>query len=300
MRVVVFALVLLFCAYGEQTSGAKLEFEVASVKSSVFGPGADGLCRGGPGTGDPTRFTCKYVDLKRIIVWAFGLPPFQVAAPDWTDNQRLDIQAVLPLGATKEQFEAMLQNLLIDRFHLGFHRERRDVTRYELLVAEGGPKLKEAQAGDAAPLPSKAPNPVKKMRDFRLDKDGYPILTTRGFSNVNGRARFYEPQGPIESLLPLLNMIMDEPVVDSTGLKGNYEIEMHWGQAPLFGHVRAQQTQANGGLSPTGAVTAPDVGPGGPSIQQALRDQLGLKLQRKKGPMETLIIDRIDRVPTEN
>lgn len=58
--------------------------------------------------------------------------------------------------------------------------------------------------------------------------------------------------------------------------------------------------QANGGLSPAAAVTAPDVGPGGPTIQRALRDQLGLKLQRKKGPMETLIIDRIDRVPTEN
>lgn len=52
------------------------------------------------------------------------------------------------------------------------------------------------------------------MKDPLLGKDGYPIRTTRGFSNVNGRARFYEPQGPIESLLPLLNMIMDEPVVD--------------------------------------------------------------------------------------
>lgn len=299
MRVVVFALVLLFCAYGEQTSGAQVAFEVASVKPSVRGPGADGLCRGGPGSGDPTRFTCNYVDLKRIIVRAFGLRPFQVAAPDWTDNQRLDIQAVVPAGATKEQFEAMLQNLLIDRFHLTFHRELRDATRYELLVAEGGPKLKEAQAGDAAPVPSKAPDPVK-VKGPLLGKDGYPIQTTRGFSNVDGRARFYEPHGPIESLLPLLNMIMDEPVVDSTGLKGNYEIEMHWGQAPLFGRIRAAQTGANGGLLPAAPVTAPDVGPGGPSIQQALHDQLGLKLHIKKGPMETLIIDRIDRVPTEN
>jgi uncharacterized protein (TIGR03435 family) len=299
MRILALVLLPLFCAGGEQASGAKLEFEAASVKPSVRGPGADGLCRGGPATGDPTRFTCRYVDLKRIIVRAFGLRPFQVAAPDWTDNQRLDIQAVVPAGATKEQFEAMLQNLLVDRFHLGFHRELRNSTRYELLVAEGGPKLKEAQVGEAARDPSTAPDPVK-MRDLPLGKDGYPIRTTRGFTNVNGRARFYEPQGPIENLLPLLNMVMDEPVVDSTGLKGNYEIEMHWGQAPLFGQIQAAQTRANSGLSPAATVTAPDVGPGGPSIQQALHDQLGLKLQIKKGPMETVVIDRIDRAPTEN
>src|ERR1700722_16737035 len=102
MRILVFVLAPLFCAAGAQTSGAKLEFEVASVKPSVRGPGADGICRGGPGNGDPALFTCRSVDLKRIIVRAFGLRPFQLAAPDWTENQRFDIQAAVSAGGTKE------------------------------------------------------------------------------------------------------------------------------------------------------------------------------------------------------
>lgn len=168
-----------------QTSETKVAFEVASVKPSTFGPAADGLCRGGPGTSYPGLFTCRYVDLKRIVVRAFGVRTFQVVAPDWTQYQRFDIRAVVPNGATKEQFVAMLQNLLIGRFHLAFHRE-------------------------------------------------------------------------------------------------------------------SPQARANGVLLSAGQETAPDVGPGGPSIQQALRDQLGLKLELKKGPVEMLIVDHVDRVPTEN
>src|SRR4051794_37456832 len=126
MRMFIFVTAQFLCA--AQTPATKLEFEVASVKPSVFGPGADGICRGGPATSDPALFTCRYVDLKRIIVRAFGLRPFQVAAPDWTQYQRFDIQATVPPGATKQQFEAMLQGLLIDRFHLAVHREQREKT----------------------------------------------------------------------------------------------------------------------------------------------------------------------------
>jgi uncharacterized protein (TIGR03435 family) len=288
-----------------QTSETKLAFEVASVKPSTFGPGADGLCRGGPATSDPGRFTCRYVELKRIIVRAFGVRTFQVVAPDWTQYQRFDIDIVVPKGATKEQFAAMLLSLLIDRFHLAFHREPRQTTRYELLVTEGGPKLKEARealaaaSGEAAPAPPARPDPATGSK-IQVDKAGYPIRTTPGFGNVDGRARFYEPHGPIESLLPLLDMIMDAPVINASGLQATYEIEIHWGQSPIFGQTRAPQARANGGLPPAGQETAPDVGPGGPSIQQALREQLGLKLERKKGPVEMLVVDHVDRVPTEN
>jgi uncharacterized protein (TIGR03435 family) len=305
MRVLAFVLAPLFCAAGLQTSEAKLEFEVASVKPSADGPGADGLCRGGPGNGDPALFICRYVELKRIVQRAFGLRPFQIVAPDWTQNQRFDIQARVPPGATKEQFEAMLQNLLIERFHLAFHREPRETARYELLVAEGGPKLKEAQdtaapQDPASPNPGERPGPMAR-EDMPLDKDGYPIINTgpdlgATLRRVNGRTRFYQPHGPVEGLLPMLEMTLDKPVVDATGLKGTYEIEMHWVGEPLIGgqmRTAMAQARANTGLPS-------DPGPGGPTIQQALRDQLGLKLELKKGPVETLVVDRVDRVPTEN
>jgi uncharacterized protein (TIGR03435 family) len=311
MRIWVFVLAPLFCAAGLQTSEAKLEFEVASVKPSAHGPGSDGVCRGGPGYGDPALFICRYVELKRIIRIAFGLRPFQVAAPDWTQDERFDIQARVPSGATKEQFKAMLQNLLIERFHLAFHRELREMTIYELLVAEGGPKLKEAQDTAAPPDPA-SPNPTSPdpggrpgltaKKNMPLDKDGYPITNTPGpgtgavLNRVDGRTRFYQPHGPVEGLLPMLEMTMDQPVVDATGLKGTYEIELHWvGESLIGGQMRTAmaQARANTGLPP-------DPGPSGPTIQQALRDQLGLKLELKKGPVETLVVDRADKVPTEN
>lgn len=307
MRIVAFVLASLLCAAGVQTSGATLEFEVASVKPSVRGPGADGICRGGPGTGDPTRFTCRYVPLKRLIVRAFGLRPFQVAAPDWTEDQRFDIQAAVPAGTMKEQFQAMLQKLLIDRFHLAFHREPREMTRYDLLVAEGGPKLKEAQdtaepPEEAAPGPPGLPN-RPAMKKWPVDKDGYPVVRTQGWSTVDGMARFYQPHGGLEGLLLMLEMRMEKPVADATGLKGSYEIEMHWvGESPISGQMRAAmaQARANAGVSPAAQETASDPGPRGPTIQQALRDQLGLKLELKKGPVETLVVDHADKVPTEN
>jgi uncharacterized protein (TIGR03435 family) len=298
MRILVFVLAPYFCAAGAQTSGAMLKFEVASVKPASYGAGADGICRGGPGNGDPQRFTCRYVELKRIIVRAFGLRPFQIAAPDWTQNQRFDMQAVVPPGATKEQFEAMLQDLLIERFHLAFHREAREMARYELLVAEGGPKLKEAQLMAASPALAEQPD----RKNLPLDKDGYPIKRTQApgmgavLNSVDGRTRFYQPRGPVDALLPVLEMTLDKPVVDATGLKGAYEIEMRWvGESPFGSQMRAAQARANAVPE-----TPPDPRPSGPTLQQALRDQLGLKLELKKGPVETLVVDRVDKVPTGN
>ncbi len=312
MRILVFVLAPLFCVASAQTPGAKLEFEVASVKPSVPGPGANAICRGGPGFGDPALLTCQ-ANLKRIILRAFGLRPFQLAAPDWTDNQLFELRAAVPAGATKEQVEVMLQNLLTERFHLAFHREPREVTRYELLVAEGGPKLKDApevtappdEAAPAlrGPLDQAAMMERAAMMKRELDKDKYPLVTGRAWRMVDGRARFYQPNGGVGGLLPMLEMMLDKPVVDATGLKGSYEIEMHWvGESIMSGQMKmaAAQARANAGLPPAAQGTATDPGPSGPTIQQALRDQLGLKLQLKKGPMETLVIDHVDKAPTEN
>jgi uncharacterized protein (TIGR03435 family) len=136
-----------------------------------------------------------------------------------------------------------------------------------------------------------------------LDKEGYPITTTPGWTMVDGRARFYEPHGGVDHMLLMLEMMLGKPVADATGLKGTYEIEMHWvGESPFSGQMRGMmaQARANAGATAGSPEAAPDPGPKGPSIQQALRDQLGLKLELKKGPVETLVVDHVDKVPTEN
>jgi uncharacterized protein (TIGR03435 family) len=312
------ALLLLSISVGAETP--KPEFEVASIKPLPEGalqPGLTYICRGGPATSDPTLFTCPQVPLKRLILLAYNLPEFPVSAPDWTGKQRFELKAAVPPGATREQFETILRNLLIDRFKLAVHREPKDTARYELKVAEGGPKFKEAKEApepteEEPPSASPSPFDVRawiKAQDKGVDKDGYPIRTTPGWSIRDGHGAFYQPHGPVQSLVLFLNMQMDKPVVDATGLKGAYEIVMRWAgsSGPMSGplaqamaQARAQamaQAGANAGL-PDNAT--PEVGPSGPTLQQALRDQLGLKLELKKGPMDALVIDHIEKAPAEN
>jgi uncharacterized protein (TIGR03435 family) len=288
----------------------RLEFEVASIKALAEGahPGLLIICRGGPGTSDPTLFTCPGAPLKRLIMRAYALPDFEVSAPGWAEEQRFEIKATVPAGATKEQFETMLQNLLIDRLKLEVHREPKEIARYELTVAEGGPKLKDVKQDpepteDTPPAAPSSPADIKawmKAQDKGVDRDGYPIRTTPGWSTRDGRGTFYEPHGPVQSLILFLNMQMDKPVVDATGLKGTYEIVMHWaGRGPMSGQLAQMMAQARAARG-VPEDTTPEVGPRGPTLQQALRDQLGLKLEAKKGPIDMLMVDHVEKVPTEN
>lgn len=304
-----FALWLLSASVAAQTP--LLEFEVASIKPLAEGslqPFLNFECRGGPGSSDPTLFTCPQIPLKRLVLRAYDLPDFRVSAPDWTEKQRFEIKATVPAGATKEQFETMLQNLLIDRLKLVVHLEPKGIARYELTVAEGGPKFKgaeeEPEPKENAPLAA-PPSPADirawmKAQDKGVDKDGYPIRTTPGWSNRDGRGTFYNPHGGVQGLILFLNMQMDKPVLDATGLEGTYEIVMHWvGRGPMSGQLAQMMAQARA-ASGVPDNTTPEVGPGGPTLQKALRDQLGLKLELKKGPMDVLVVDHAEKVPTEN
>ena len=158
---------LLFSAallYGQQ-------FEAATIKQP---PPPDGNrmfigINGGPGTADPGRINYENVSLKMLLMKAYGVQDYQISGPDWLNSERFNIVAKLPDGATKEQFMAMLQNLLSERFKLAVHREKKDLPGYALLVAKNGPKFKASvpdSAGDA-PAPPAGPPPMG-----RIGKDG--------------------------------------------------------------------------------------------------------------------------------
>ncbi|HUP04817.1 MAG TPA: TIGR03435 family protein, partial [Bryobacteraceae bacterium] len=119
-------------------------FEVVSIKPSPPGAGSTVSSGGGPGTRDPGLWTCRGPNLANIILWAFQLNSSEyLTAPDWMLDARFDIDARVPAGATREQFSQMLQNMLIERFGLKFHRREKEVQGYELVVARNGPKFKE-------------------------------------------------------------------------------------------------------------------------------------------------------------
>jgi uncharacterized protein (TIGR03435 family) len=191
------------------------------------------------------RFTATNVPMEVLVELAFGVEATQVVGtPPWFYTVRYDVDATTKNGVilTQQQLRLHLQQLLAQRFKLATHRETKVFDGYRLVVANGGPKLHKT-AGVSAPG-SVSPNRLK-------------------FQNIS-----------IADFAPILATPTGRPVVDKTGIQGNYDIDLNY---------------APGGVATVSL----------PSIFAALRDQLGLQLEPQKAPIEMLIIDHVDEIPTE-
>lgn len=281
-------LFVLICFVAQaQTSPAKLEFDAASIKPSPErdpnGPVRVG-CSGGPGTKDPGLFTCQNMNALNLVTTAFSIEIYRVSGLSYT-RDAFNVTARIPEGTTKEQFSTMLQNLLMDRFHLAVHRESREMAKYELVVAKNGPKMKKAT--EIPPPNPDAPAPPQSG-PYRMtaDKEGFPVLVPGrpAMAMMNGRARMYQPRFTMEKLAQQISFQVGKPVTDATGLQGEYEIALYWAADNL----------------PAPKPDAPDPADSGPTMMQALQEQLGLRLDPKKGPVDFLVVDHIDKMPTDN
>jgi uncharacterized protein (TIGR03435 family) len=312
MKSVVLGAILIACASQAaraQSAGAPSEFEVASVKPGAAPApvaGSDGRammirsgCSGGPGSSDPGRYACQSATLSSIIASAYELKRYQYSFPSWMDSAYFEIAAKVPAGATKEQFRLMKQRLLAERFKLAAHFEKRETQIYELVVGKDGPKLKESQ-----PEPAADPNaPPPDFNKLQRDGDGIPIMPRRpGISTVvmmsGGGAtgplvRFQMNEQSTEQLASMLSNQLGKPVIDATVLKGKYDITLTC--SPDGMGLR---------LSPApGSPATPDAPPpldAAPTIFVAVQQQLGLKLEQKKGPVDFLVVDRVEKTPVEN
>jgi uncharacterized protein (TIGR03435 family) len=261
--------------------------------------------RGGPGSADPGEIDYTNVRLRELLTRAYGIKPYQLSAPSWMDNERFDIVAKVPRGTTPEQFNTMLQNLLIERFGMMVRRETREIAGYELTVSRGGPKFKEsapAQAGAQAeggnqkervPLEERAPLKAQK------GKDGFPELPP----GRNNFALFAFPGGVIKysargqgisAICSRLETPLGKPVMDKTGLDGTYDYNLSF--------TRDERTSTNvvGDPGPSTAAAGPASIDAPPDLFTAIQDQLGLKLEQKRIPMDIVIVDRAERTPKEN
>lgn len=285
-------LALLF-GYGvmQAQPATKLEFDVASIKPSPPPASGTGIvvgCRGGPGTDDPVSFNCQNISLSNLVTMAYRVAYYQLSAPDWAAMARFDLRARVPEGTTKEQLALMMESLLADRFQLTVHRESREIQRFELTVAKNGPKFREA-----------VPRPPGDSRDAaftpgppKLDKDGYPTIGPRGgMAIMYDKARMYQPEMTMTMLASQLSAQLRGPVVDTTGLTGKYEISIYWS---------AGDSLRTGAPAPGGGPTPADPVSAGPDLKQALQEQLGLRVESKKGPVEFVVVDHAEKVPSEN
>ncbi len=267
-------------------------FEVATIKPGAP-PGMTGVhmgvSRGGPKSLDPGHFSCQNCTLLMLVTDAFNVRPSQVSGPPWMATERFDITAKIPRGSTEEQALIMEQNLLAERFKMAFHREPKEMPVYELIVGKGGPKFKEA-AKDAA---------VKSNGEILpKDKEDLPAgyeRTVHGYRMLmkSGQVKIHADGETMQELASSLWSVAGRPVVDRTGLTGEYEFTLSFA-ADIPG-ARAASAPPSG----PPAASTPE-GDAGPSLFTAVQEQLGLKLESTRGPVDTIVIDHLEKAPTGN
>jgi uncharacterized protein (TIGR03435 family) len=325
---------LLLCTSLFAQTPEKLAFEVASIKPapSLMQLAADvqsGKARLGMRV-DGARLDLNFVSLRDIITGAFKVKPNQISGPDWLISQRFEIHAKLPEGATKEQIPEMLQTLLVERFKLTFHRENREQSVYALIVSKSGLKMKEAVEEPATPPPAEeaAKTPAPNEKDgkelmsvdtpegsMKMKQQGNTISMNAGKAGSmrmvmgeNGSMSMEFPKLKMPEFAELLTQFTDRQVVDMTELTSAYQIALELPKEEIINLAKKMMPEIammTGGSAPGGAAPSTGLGgveasdPSGSSVFQAVQ-QLGLKLDSRKVPTDMVIIDHIEKDPTED
>jgi uncharacterized protein (TIGR03435 family) len=289
-----------------QTAAPAPAFEVASIKPNNSGDGRVMLGN------QPGRFTATNVTLRMLIRNAYQLQDFQISGgPSWLNSDHFDIVAKIDpavqesinaarggigpaaiAGQGPNPLQLMIRSLLADRFKLAAHTETKEQTIYALVVARSdgklGPDLKKSEVDCAAlmanargrgpmPPPPGPPQPGERM----------PCGVRLGPGNLSASG------GSLAQFAQSLGMFVGRVVVDKTGLAGGYDITLTWTPDQM-----PQRAPGTAGDQPI-RVNGVDIDPNGPSIFTAVQEQLGLKLDSQKGPVEMLMIDRAEK-PVEN
>jgi uncharacterized protein (TIGR03435 family) len=282
-------------------AGVKMSFEVASVKQSKLrGPVISNVTlAAGAWDGRATTylasgglFSATNIVLSGYIGFAFDLTAYKSAQvakqlPNWTKG-RFDIQARAEGNPTRAQMQLMMQSLLEDRFKLAMYKETKQGPEYALVLVKPGktgPQLKKDLRGESCE------GPLPPIQIPTSDSDFPPACM--GIIGMQARSRGAEREGArgitlelLAGFLPAVDVRFDEglnrPVLDRTGLKGNYDFSIEW-------------TPQLSGLPP-GNVRS-DLS--GPTFQEALKEQLGLKLKPITGPVTVFLLDHIEE-PSPN
>jgi uncharacterized protein (TIGR03435 family) len=277
-----------------------MEFDVASVKQDTApvtpATRTANMALGPQDAFTPTGglFSANNRELDSFVLFAYKLSPaqeqsFLAQVPKWTLENRYDIQARVSGNPTKDQFRLMMQALLADRFKLKVHFEIKQIPVLALVLDKPGklgPKIQ--------PHPSDAPCSVAiPPGGASTVNGGTPATIAGGFPErcgavaqwpVSGRVRIGARNVPLAMLTSKTGLTgIDRPVLDQTGLEGTFDFILEF--TPDLGPL------------PPGETFVPD--PSGPTFQQALKEQLGLRLESQTGPTEVFVVDHIEQ-PSEN
>lgn len=314
------ALVVLAAGVSAQTPEAPaLAFEVASIKpAGPLDPVAiqSGKMRIGMKV-DGAIVDIGSFALKDLIRVAYDVKDYQITGPDWLSSgmgaQRFNVQATLPEGATEKQVPQMLQALLAERFKLVVHRETKDHSVYALVVGKGGLKLKESDPDPVAPETPAEPKKGETVigqgaNQVRISGNmgsGKGVVVNGGpqgqmrMSMVDGKMHMEAAKMSMAGLAEIVSRFVDRPVVDMTELKGRYKLALDLSMDDLKAIARAAgmgaAMGAGDGKGPADAASDPS----GSSIFTSLQ-QMGLKLDARKAPVAAIVVDHLEKTPTEN
>ena len=261
MRGIMCVVLIWGCVLGAQDGPPGPAFEVASVKHSQ--PIAGPVINGGSALRmDNAQAELRNLTLAVIVQIAYRLPPDQIKGPSWLQDDQWDIIGKLPAGSSSKQVPEMLQRLLAERFKILTHYKDKVLPVYDLVLGKGPLRLKESAGSDPAQKGCRGgPHHICQNTSMA---DLAAILTTS--------ARLRSMAGP-----GMISWALDRPVIDKTGLPGAYDFTMDYGRT-----------------SPLGETDLAEV-----SIADAVK-ALGLALKPSTQPTHILMIDHIERVPSEN
>jgi uncharacterized protein (TIGR03435 family) len=251
-------------------------FEVASVKSNRSGDLRQEFSVTPNGNVRLTNAT-----VRMLIRMAYRVQDFQIlGSPPWTDIDRFDVTARAPVGTTAAAVPQMGRALLQDRFALLAHADMRDMLMYALVVSSRGrplgPRIRRTPSAASAECAAKRANGEAPVRS-----DGRPCgISIAGGTITAGDAT-------LGQLLGLLSPLMGRVAVDKTQLNGTFDYNLNW---------TLDQFVATGTL---GVPNERPIDPNGPSLFTAVQEQLGLKLESTKGPVDVLVIDHVEK-PSED
>ena len=260
------------------------------------------------------RATFTYESLKQLVAYGYKVRSYQVSGPDWMTTDRFDIVAKLPEGTSRDDVPAMLQALLTERFKLAAHLETKEHPVLGLTLAKGASKLKEAPAHEAIDV-----NTPLKPGEINQDSFDGPLRLTRnpnGSSTYNmgtrgaftllvdGQTGTLHMTANGMTLVGFANMLNSlgggngRQVVDMTGLKGNYDLAVDFSLSDLVNSLRDQGIDIPTRPGDGPGTAASD--PGGDSTVADALAKFGLKLEKSKAMVQQLVVDQVEKLPTEN
>jgi uncharacterized protein (TIGR03435 family) len=256
------------------------KFEVASVKPTEADRHSS-LMRPQPGG----RLIAQNAATRLFITRAYQVQDFQVVGgPEWLRDEGFDLEAKAGGEATLEQLMVMLQSLLEERFHLKYHRENRELPVYALTLARGGAKL-----------PAPKPDACVKVAPNVAIKPTETPCGNLNMSMQGGGLNLHGGEVAMKTLIKQLSSMLGRPVLDKTGVTATFDVSLKftvddtlaglvkdWGT--VQGH-RESMMAASGTNDPHAA----------PTFLAAMQEQLGLKLESTKGPVEVMVIDHIEK-----